>query len=381
MPLTQEELAGLAGTSRPTVNQVLRQEQERGTVELKRGCTIVLDPRSPRETRALIGAVRPPRRCADGAAEGRFEHGRAACRHGDARLQRHRGARRSSCTSLAPRPTARRWPSTAGSCGRPTAATGATRWTTKVTPSSTHSPLHRMPFLPSPRRWQGLEAGPIRIRVGLHTGTPALDPPKYVGMDVHFAARVMSAAHGGQVVVSQAAAELVEVDLASTSAPIGIKDIAEPVSSTSSAIAPSHHSRRSPTPTCPRLPPRSWAEKGGAVRGRSALAGDAPADRHGARRPGQDALRAGAGHSSTRGALLRLPRRRLHLLLQLPRVIPHLVLATIAQTLPSASSREKARLNLSSHLARQAMLLLLDNLEHLLDCASELSELSFAAPA
>jgi class 3 adenylate cyclase len=34
----------------------------------------------------------------------------------------------------------------------------------------------------------GLETGPIRIRVGIHTGEPALDPPKYVGMDVHQAA-------------------------------------------------------------------------------------------------------------------------------------------------------------------------------------------------
>ena len=46
----------------------------------------------------------------------------------------------------------------------------------------------------------GLEHGPISIRVGIHTGEPGLDPPKYVGMDVHFAARVMSSAHGGQVV-------------------------------------------------------------------------------------------------------------------------------------------------------------------------------------
>src|SRR5262249_61656303 len=44
----------------------------------------------------------------------------------------------------------------------------------------------------------GLEAGPIRIRVGIHTGEPALDPPKYVGIDVHRAARIMSAAHGGR---------------------------------------------------------------------------------------------------------------------------------------------------------------------------------------
>ena len=36
----------------------------------------------------------------------------------------------------------------------------------------------------------GLASGPISIRVGIHTGHPELDPPKYVGMDVHFAARI-----------------------------------------------------------------------------------------------------------------------------------------------------------------------------------------------
>ena len=54
----------------------------------------------------------------------------------------------------------------------------------------------------------GLAAGPIRIRVGIHTGEPALDPPKYVGLDVHRAARIMSCAHGGQVVLSRETAEL-----------------------------------------------------------------------------------------------------------------------------------------------------------------------------
>ena len=44
IPLTQEELAGLAGTTRATVNQVLRAEQERGTLSLGRGRTIVPDP-------------------------------------------------------------------------------------------------------------------------------------------------------------------------------------------------------------------------------------------------------------------------------------------------------------------------------------------------
>jgi CRP-like cAMP-binding protein len=43
VPLTQEQLAELAGTSRATVNKVLREEQQRGTVALRRGRTHVLD--------------------------------------------------------------------------------------------------------------------------------------------------------------------------------------------------------------------------------------------------------------------------------------------------------------------------------------------------
>jgi CRP-like cAMP-binding protein len=43
IPLTQEQLAEMAGTSRATVNKVLREEQARGTVELHRGRTVVLD--------------------------------------------------------------------------------------------------------------------------------------------------------------------------------------------------------------------------------------------------------------------------------------------------------------------------------------------------
>jgi CRP-like cAMP-binding protein len=43
VPLTQEELAGLAGATRPTVNQVLRAEQGRGSIELRRRKIVVLD--------------------------------------------------------------------------------------------------------------------------------------------------------------------------------------------------------------------------------------------------------------------------------------------------------------------------------------------------
>ncbi len=44
IPLTQEDLADLAGTSRATVNRVLREEAERGAVQLGRGRTTIVDP-------------------------------------------------------------------------------------------------------------------------------------------------------------------------------------------------------------------------------------------------------------------------------------------------------------------------------------------------
>jgi CRP/FNR family cyclic AMP-dependent transcriptional regulator len=43
IPLTQEDLAGLAGVTRPTVNRVLKEEERRGTVRLSRGSITVTD--------------------------------------------------------------------------------------------------------------------------------------------------------------------------------------------------------------------------------------------------------------------------------------------------------------------------------------------------
>ena len=43
IPLTQEDMAGLAGTSRATVNRVLREEEGRGALSLSRGKTTVVD--------------------------------------------------------------------------------------------------------------------------------------------------------------------------------------------------------------------------------------------------------------------------------------------------------------------------------------------------
>jgi WD40 repeat protein/class 3 adenylate cyclase len=58
-----------------------------------------------------------------------------------------------------------------------------------------------------------LHGEPLRVRMGLHTGEPLIASTGYVGMDVHRAARIGDAAHGGQVLLSQTTRELVMQDL------------------------------------------------------------------------------------------------------------------------------------------------------------------------
>ena len=51
---------------------------------------------------------------------------------------------------------------------------------------------------------------PVKVRMGLHTGEGTLGGDDYAGIDVHRAARIGDAAHGGQVIVSDATRGLVE---------------------------------------------------------------------------------------------------------------------------------------------------------------------------
>jgi predicted ATPase len=51
------------------------------------------------------------------------------------------------------------------------------------------------------------------VRMGLHTGEPLRADQGYVGFDVHRAARIAAAGHGGQVLLSQATADLAGVDV------------------------------------------------------------------------------------------------------------------------------------------------------------------------
>jgi predicted ATPase/class 3 adenylate cyclase len=50
----------------------------------------------------------------------------------------------------------------------------------------------------------------VRVRMGLHTGEPRLLDGSYVGLDVHRAARVMAAGHGGQVLLTHATRDLLD---------------------------------------------------------------------------------------------------------------------------------------------------------------------------
>ncbi|HEU5214668.1 MAG TPA: tetratricopeptide repeat protein [Gaiellaceae bacterium] len=53
-------------------------------------------------------------------------------------------------------------------------------------------------------------AGPIRVRIGIHTGEPTRTDDGYIGMDVNRAARIAAAGHGGQILLSQSTRQLID---------------------------------------------------------------------------------------------------------------------------------------------------------------------------
>ena len=63
----------------------------------------------------------------------------------------------------------------------------------------------------------------LRVRIGLHTGEPFVISEGYVGIDVHRAARIMSAGHGGQVLISQKTRDLVAHKLSD----VDMRDVGE----------------------------------------------------------------------------------------------------------------------------------------------------------
>ena len=68
------------------------------------------------------------------------------------------------------------------------------------------------------RAIQSRHTGPVRVRIGIHTGDPIRADGSFVGIDVHRTARICAAGHGGQVLLSEAARDALR-------APVELRDL------------------------------------------------------------------------------------------------------------------------------------------------------------
>ena len=153
-----------------------------------------------RETTALGSHSGAARSCARAGASERDRH---LAVHGHRGLyapaaRARRALRRRACTS------------TVACCATRSLATEGTRWTRRGTRSSSRSRARatRSPRQETPRpRWR---TDPCACGSGIHTGEPVVTEEGYVGVDVHRAARIMGAGHGGQVLLSETTAGLLD---------------------------------------------------------------------------------------------------------------------------------------------------------------------------
>jgi len=215
---------------------------------------------------------------------------------------------------------------------------------------------------------ESLASGLIQVRIGLHTGTPLLTEEGYVGDDVHFGARVAAASHGGQVVVSSATAELIEIELVD----LGehrLKDIEGAVS-----IFQLGDGSFPPLKTISNTNlPRPASSFVGRERELEELLARIEA---GARLV---TLTGPGGSGKTRLALEAaaslVPEYKAGVFWVGLAALrdPALVVETISQTIGAKDS-------LAEHIGDREMLLLLDNLEQVIDAAPELSSLLSTCP-
>src|SRR5216117_1847059 len=75
---------------------------------------------------------------------------------------------------------------------------------------------------------EALSSGRLGVRMGLHTGEPLLTEEGYVGIDVHRAARIAAAGHGGQILISQSTRDLVGGDRLRDLGEHRLKDLTAP---------------------------------------------------------------------------------------------------------------------------------------------------------
>jgi predicted ATPase/class 3 adenylate cyclase len=217
---------------------------------------------------------------------------------------------------------------------------------------------------------QVLAAGPIRVRMGIHTGTPHVTDEGYVGPDVHRAARIAAAGHGGQILVSSSTAALVEGERLRDLGEHRLKDLAasERIYQLGGEAFPpltSLQQTNLPIPATPFLGRQRELDELTALLGSVdarllTLTGPAGAGKT------RLALQAGAEASDHYpDGVFWAPLAALR--------DPKLVLEAAAQALD-------ARDGLADHIADRRLLLVLDNFEHLIDAAGELAGLLAACP-
>jgi predicted ATPase/class 3 adenylate cyclase len=222
---------------------------------------------------------------------------------------------------------------------------------------------------------EALAEGPIQVRVGLHTGTPLVTDEGYVGDDVHFAARVAAAGHGGQVVLSAATAN---VGLSgSEPQALSVRDLGEHrLKDIGEAVAIFQLGERS-FPPLKTISNTNLPRPASSFVGREAeLAEVLGRVERGARLV---TLTGPGGSGKTRLAL----EAAASLVGEFKAGVfwvglaalrdPALVTETIAQTLG-------AKDGLAEHVGERELLLLLDNLEHVVEAAPELAALVERCP-
>jgi Adenylate and Guanylate cyclase catalytic domain len=208
-----------------------------------------------------------------------------------------------------------------------------------------------------------LAAGPIRVRIGVHTGTPLLTDEGYVGADVHRAARIAACGHGGQVLVSASTAALVGSGGLRDLGVHRLKDLSVPerlyqLGDTEFAPLKSLHQTNLPIPATPFL---GREKELGEVLGLMARDDVRLLTLTGPGGTGKTRLGAQAA-----GALAERYPQGVWWIPLAPLRDPTLVVETASQTLGAQDG-------LADHIGDKSMLLLFDNFEQVIEAASELA--------
>ena len=123
--------------------------------------------------------------------------------------------------------TATRCSSIAAVCELRSRRTTGSRWIPRVMRSLLRSARASDAVAAAEDAQRALADGPIRVRMGLHTGEPRLSEEGYVGLDVHRGARIAAVGHGGQVLLSSTTRALVDADVRDLG-PHRLKDLSSP---------------------------------------------------------------------------------------------------------------------------------------------------------